>query len=166
MKYNKADIITLIESNDPLVEFAEPHQTARSSPFWSSFKQVFYNQVKQDLIRCNFCKSILIHKSTHGTKVMSTHIKACKQQNTPDCKSKSKDMNGKQFSSSLKKSITDACVEFAVLDNRAFETVDGDGFINLMEKVFAAGQKLPVLPVVQVKEIIPDPTTVRSSIFS
>lgn len=62
--------------------------------------------------------------------------------------------------SNVKKLIADASVEFAFLDNRPFETVKGDGFVNLIKNILAAGQQLPELTGEQVKELLHDPTTV------
>lgn len=169
MKYEKKAISIFIQNNDPLLEFIKPKQTAKSSPFWSSFHQVFYQKMKQDVIRCDKCKSILIHKSTDGTKVMSNHIKACKEENQFDTNQQNLDVyvSSKKFTSrrippQVKKLITDACVEFASLDNRPFKTVEGDGFANLMEKMFVAGQQLSGLSGVQMVDLLPNPTTVSS----
>lgn len=169
MKYEKKAIVTFIKHKDPLVEFVKAKQTAKSSPFWSSFSQVFYNKIKQDVIRCDKCGLILIHKSIDGTKVMSTHIKACKKKNQLDANERNidvglqlKNLTSRQMKipSHVKKLITDASVEFAFLDNRPFETVKGDGFVNLVEKILIAGQHLSGLTGAQVKELLPDPTTV------
>jgi hypothetical protein len=168
MKHEKIEIELFIKNKDPLLEFSKPKQTTKSSPLWSSFHQVFYKKVKQDVIRCDTCKSIFIHRSIDGTKVMSNHLKACKQMNKSDTNQQnldvyfsSKNQIAKRIASKIKKSITDACVEFAALDNRAFETVKGDGFVNLMEKVFVAGQRLSGSSDVKVAELLPDPTTVN-----
>lgn len=169
MKYEKKEIIKFIEHKDPLVEFMKAKQTAKSSPFWSSFSQVFYNKIKQDVIRCNQCETILIHKSIDGTKVMSCHIRACKKKRQFNISQQSYNVSSQtnnstprqtKIPSNVKKLITDASVEFAFLDNRPFETVKGDGFVNLIKKILAAGQQLPELTGEQVKELLPDPTTV------
>jgi hypothetical protein len=168
MKHEKKEIAVFIKNNDPFLEFIKPKQTSKSSPFWLSFHQVFYKKVKQDVIRCNKCESIFIHRSIDGTKVMSNHIKACKKKDQADINQQnldvylsSKNVTPKRISSKVKKLITDACVEFSSLDNRPFETVKGDGFLRLMETMFVAGQQLSGLPDVQVTDLIPNPTTVR-----
>jgi len=167
VKYEKKEIEAFIKNNDPLLEFIKPKRTSKSSPFWSSFHQIFYKQVKQDMIQCDMCKSIFIHKSIDGTKVMASHRKACKQSTQPginqqniDAYFSSKNPIIKKIPSKIKKSITDACVEFAALDNRVFETVKGDGFVKLIESVFVAGQRLSRLSGVKVTELLPDATTV------
>ena len=167
MKHEKKEIAVFIKNKDPLLEFTKPKQTAKSSPFWSFFQQVFYKKVKQDVIRCDKCQSILIHRSIDGTKVMSNHLKACKLKNQSDTNQQnldvyfsSKNLTSRRIPSQVKKLITDACVEFAFLDNRPFKTVKGDGFVNLMEKFFVAGQQLSGLSGVQVADLLPNPTTV------
>lgn len=167
MKYNKTEIAKFVNDKDPLVEFVKPKQTARSSPFWSSFIQVFYNKVKQDAIQCETCKSILIYRSIDGTRVMSNHIKSCKQkkqlnlnQENASDNIRSKNSTNKQNLLHIKKLVTDACVEFASLDNRSFATVNGDGFMKLIESVFVAGRQLSGVSNVRVNELIPNPTTV------
>lgn len=167
MKHTKKEIAIFIQNKDPSLELVKPKQTARSSPFWSSFQQVFYKRAKQDLIRCNDCGSILTHRSIDGTKVMSTHIKACKKKDKPDADQQHADIflsashrTSPRISSKLKKSITDACVELATLDNRPFEIVKGAGFHNLMGSMFLAGQQLSQSSGTQASDLIPDSTTV------
>ncbi|CAF1535962.1 unnamed protein product [Adineta ricciae] len=117
-------------------------QTAKASPFWPSFSQVFYNKIKQDVIRCDKCGTILIHKSIDGTKVMSTHTKACGKKKQLNTTQQSADASSKRNSTStqikipsqVKQLITDASVEFTFLDNRPFEPVKGDGLVNLVGK--------------------------------
>lgn len=151
MKYEKKEIIKFIEQKDPLVEFIKAKKTAKSSLFWSSFSQVLYNKIKQDVIRCDKCELILIHKSIDGTKVMSSHIKACKKKTQSDISQQTANVSLQPSNSTsrqakipshAKKLITDASVEFAFLDNRPFETVKGDGFINLVKNILTAGQQL------------------------
>ena len=100
-------------------------------------------------------------------KVMSTHTKACKQKSQFESNQQNLDVNlqpknsiSRKIPSYVKKSITDACVEFAFLDNRSFETIKGDGFLNLIEKVFVAGQRFSGYQGVQMDDLLPDPTTV------
>ncbi len=119
------------------------------------------------MIRCDACKSIFIHRSIDGTKVMSSHLKACKHNSKSDTNQQnldayfsSKNPITKRIPSKIKKSITDACVEFAALDNRVFETVKGGGFVNLMENIFVAGQRLSGLSGLKMTELLPNPTTV------
>ena len=167
MTHTKKEILIFIQNKDHLLEFIKPKKTEKSSPFWSSFHQIYYKKVKQDVIRCDQCGSILIHRSTDGTKVMSTHLKACKNKENHDGDRHNLDVHfslgnrtSKQISQKLKKSITDACVELAARDNRPFETVKGDGFVNLLETIFSAGQQLSASSGVQASDLLPDPTTV------
>ena len=169
MKYEKKEIVTFIEHKDSFIELIKAKQTAKPSPFWSSFSQVFYNKIKQDVIRCDKCGLILIHKPIDGTKVMSSHMKACKKKNQFDINQQnshvglqSNNSTSRQIHipSHVKKLITNASVEFAFLDNRPFETVKGDGLVNLVKSILTAGQQLSGLTGAQVKELLPDPTTV------
>jgi hypothetical protein len=169
VKYKKGEIQAFITNKDPLLECVKPKKTPKSSQHWSSFSQVFYKKVKQDVIQCDACKLIFIHRSIDGTRFMSGHRIACKASNQSDTDQRNlhaymspKNPIAKNIPSKLRKSITNACVEFAAMDSRAFETVNGDGFISLIETVFTAGQRLSSLSSVRVNDLLPDPTTVNS----
>ena len=113
------------------------------------------------------CKVILIHKSADGTKVMATHRNACKGSNESSVQQRNLNAyfsplnpSARKIPSKLKKSITVACAEFAALDNRAFEMIHGEGFLDLAEKIFDSGQRMSTLPSLKITELLPDPTTV------
>ena len=169
VKHTKAEIEVFIRNDDTFLQFIKPQKTPRSSPFWTSFHQIFYQKMKQDLIRCDLCHTILIHKSIDGTKVMSSHRNACKASNASgrsqqnvDSYFSSANSNTDRIPTKIKRSVTDACAEFSAIDNRAFETVNGNGFINLIEAVFIAGQRLSKFSNVKTVDLLPDPTTVKA----
>lgn len=172
-KYKKEEIQAFINPKDPLVEFIKPKQTPKSSPLWIFFHQIFYNKVKQDFIQCDTCQAILVHKSITGTKVMSTHKRACtgisqsdaKQQRHLEAFFPSKAV-GRKIPPHIKNAILTACVEFAALDNRSFETTNGNGFINLIEQVFIAGQRLSTLHSLEMTQLLPGPQTVNEDVSS
>lgn len=158
----------LVKNKDPFIEYTKPKQTTKSSPLWASFHQVSYKKIKQDLIQCDACKIILIYKSTDGTKVMLTHNNACKKnaqlnvrQQPINAFMSTKDSNIRKIPSQIKKSITNACTEFAAIDSRAFETMSGGGFTDLIGKVFTAGQRMSTFTNFKTTELLPDPTTVN-----
>jgi hypothetical protein len=100
---------------------------------------------------------------------MSSHRNACKASNASDRSQQSVDSyfsstnsNANRIPTKIKRSITDACAEFSAIDNRACEAVNGNGFINLIENVFIAGQRLSKLANVKITDLLPDPTTVNA----
>ncbi|CAF1269649.1 unnamed protein product, partial [Rotaria sordida] len=100
---------------------------------------------------------------------MKTHLKSCSKPNeTSICDQKSV----KEFYSStktyqvpqrIKSAILRSCAEFAAIDNRAFETMAGDGFKSRLQQVFDAGRVLNTSSL-DVEALIPHPTTISRDI--
>ena len=67
--------------------------------------------------------------------------------------------------SRLKNKITNALVEFVILDGRPFEIVNGPGFINLVECVLGAGRTLLESSTVSASDLRP-PSPLKKSQFS
>jgi hypothetical protein len=61
----------------------------------------------------------------------------------------------------IKAAITQACTEFAANDMRSFETMAGDGFINLIRTIFDAGRSIATESNFDIKKLLPNPTTVN-----
>ncbi|CAF4559875.1 unnamed protein product, partial [Rotaria magnacalcarata] len=54
-------------------------------------------------------------------------------------------------------------VELVAMDNRAFELLGGNGFINLAQTIFDVGQELSKSQNINVSDLLPHPTTVSKS---
>ncbi|CAF4082991.1 unnamed protein product [Rotaria sp. Silwood2] len=63
----------------------------------------------------------------------------------------------------MKEKITNAAVELVSLDNRAFELISGDGFINFAQTVLDVGQTLSNRQNLNILDLLPHPTTVSVS---
>ncbi|CAF0927295.1 unnamed protein product [Rotaria sp. Silwood1] len=100
---------------------------------------------------------------------MIKHIKSCQttSKDIPNASLTIKEYlrpkTAQPISRIFKEKITDATVEFVAVDNRAFELVSGDGFINLAQTIFNVGQDLSKTPDVNVLDLIPNPRTVSVS---
>ncbi|CAF3243261.1 unnamed protein product [Rotaria sp. Silwood2] len=163
----KEKIIQLIRNYDASLTFVKPKTS--SSRVWSSFSYVFISNRKKDFVCCDKCKDVLHHKSDSGTSNMIKHIKSCQttSKDIPNASLTVKEYlrpkTPQPISRIFKEKITDATVEFVAVDNRAFELVSGDGFINLAQTIFNVGQDLSKTPDVNVLDLIPNPRTVSVS---
>lgn len=164
---SRTEIEKLIGENHPSIRFVQKKKTAHSSELWNHFHQVFVDNQQQKFASCNECKSLLAFTSTNGTSNLKSHLefftRPKKTSNDP-----TQSTVHEFFSTSTKKEvprrikypITQACVEFAALDGRAFETIQGDGFRKLAQALLVAGRLLSKTSV-SVEDILPHSTTVR-----
>ncbi|CAM4921723.1 unnamed protein product [Rotaria socialis] len=157
----------LIKSNDASVTFAEP--TTAASLVWRNFSCIYVDNQKQNFVSCDTCKDILHHKSIDGTSSMMKHFRSC-EKNSINNNNESLTIN--EYFSSLKtrsvptrskKKVLNATVELVAMDNRAFELVGGNGFINLAQTIFDVGQELSKSQNINVSDLLPHPTTVSVS---
>ena len=155
-------------NKDAFLQFIKPRKTPKSSPFWASFYQILYQKIKQDLIRCDRSHVIRIHRSIDGLKAVSSYRNACKASSVTDRSQQKVDSylfstnsSTNRIATKIKRATTDACAEFSAIDNRAFATVNGNGFINLIETVFNTGQRLSKFANVKITDLLPDATTVN-----
>jgi hypothetical protein len=163
----RKELEKLIYENDELLQFISKKKTLKSSEMWEHFQLIFINSEQQQFVSCNECKTILALTSANGTNNLKTHLSCCTK-----IKTKSNDLNKKTvhafYSSSkhrdipkkIKLSITQACTEYAALDGRAFESMQGEGFQNLAQVLFDSGRLLHKSHI-QVEDLLPHPTTVR-----
>ncbi|CAF4387316.1 unnamed protein product, partial [Rotaria socialis] len=158
----------LIKSNDASVTFAEP--TTAASLVWRNFSCIYVDNQKQNFVSCDTCKDILHHKSIDGTSSMMKHFRSC-EKNSINNNNESLTIN--EYFSSLKtrsvptrskKKVLNATVELVAMDNRAFELVGGNGFINLAQTIFDVGQELSKSQNINVSDLLPHPTTVSRNI--
>jgi hypothetical protein len=168
----RQELEKLMHENDESLTFVQKKKTSKSSEMWEHFHQIFVNNVQQQFVSCDECKTILAFTSANGTNNLKTHLSHCKK-----IKTESNDLNQTPvhafYSSSkhieipkkIKLSVTQACAEYAALDGRAFESIKGEGFQGLAQILFDSGRLLHKSHI-QVKDLLPHPTTVRVTRFS
>jgi hypothetical protein len=154
------------------VKFVEKKRTSNTSKWWQYYHHVFVNECQQQFVSCNKCKALLSFISANGTNNLRSHFNSCKkteenahivqQKTVHDFYSSSTHM---QIPKQMKLSITQACTEFCALDARAFTVMKGDGFQNLAKAIFEAGRRCHKSSI-DIKDIIPHPTTVRIEKYS
>ena len=158
---SKAELQTLVTSNDPSVSFTKPKNVR--SDCWSSFSQVYHEGNPLDYITCLHCKTVLKWTSENGTRVMSHHN--CLNKSITMTPSRQRTISSFYQPSSAKKEyplfqkrITEACVEYCAIDCRPFESIAGAGFVNLAKQLINAGASLGTS--VPVDDLLPHPSTV------
>ena len=111
------------------------------SDVWTKFGIVIDSDAKDlEFAGCKLCNHVVTYKGrSSGTTTMKKH--QCKTQGQTVLTSAVKHLPAKPFSShaqpstSAKKAITDACVNFISQDLRPFDTVGGKGFLKLIQEV-------------------------------
>ncbi len=168
-RLNKKDIEALVEQKNASISYAKPKETNMMSKYWSQFSQIYVNNLKQDFIICDNCKSILVYKSSTGSGCMQVHYRSC-QSNKEKFNSVGHQQkinhyyksNEKKVPKQIKNAITSSYVEFVVQDGRAFRLGQGEGFISLAKQLFNAGTIMSSSSDVAIEELLPDPTTVSN----
>ncbi|CAM4905523.1 unnamed protein product [Rotaria socialis] len=163
----KKEIEQLFSQKISSLRIVKPTVTPRSSAVWNSFSCIYVNDIKQEYVFCNQCEDLLIYKHCSGTNSLSKHIRSCQKIKTIVPHSQT---NMNQFYASsksepdipdrIKQQIKVACVEFAALDSRSFQTIHGIGFKNLAQKIFDTGKYLPISKDINVETLLPHPITV------
>lgn len=164
----KKEIQTLIHTKDSSVTVIKPVVTAKSSPVWNNFNHIYVNDTKQEYVICTECEDLLIYKPSYGTNSLSKHIRSCEKHKTTTTNTqlsidrfRSATKNEPSIPKQIKEQIAVACAEFAILDSRSFQTIQGTGFKNLAQKIFNAGKHLPISKNIDVGKLLPHPTTVE-----
>lgn len=62
IKFRKKDL-----EKHSSISYGKPNEITRTSNCWNQFSQIYVNNVKQDFVACDCCKSVLIYKSTTGS---------------------------------------------------------------------------------------------------
>ncbi|GAB0093650.1 hypothetical protein DMENIID0001_088210 [Sergentomyia squamirostris] len=70
-KLQKHELETLIRANDPSITARDP--TKYKNHMWKQFKIIYYNNIRQDFIRCMHCGVILSYKKKTGTASLVRH---------------------------------------------------------------------------------------------
>ncbi|CAF1366211.1 unnamed protein product [Rotaria sordida] len=159
----KEDIPELIKNDDISVIFVKP--TTASSIVWQKFSHIYVDSKKQNFVSYDTCKDILHHKSIDGTSSMKKHLRSC-ESNSKNNNNKSLSINEyfafrktRSIPPRSKNNVLNATVELVAMDNRAYELIAGDGFINFTQTIFDAGQLLNSQNI-DVSSLLPHPTTV------
>ncbi|CAF4193846.1 unnamed protein product [Rotaria sordida] len=163
---SKHDYQQLVMINDPSISLIKP-SNARSE-LWSKFTQLHHLNIAQNYIICNLCRVVLKWTSETGTKVMKNHN--C--ENKSSSKTSTTPSRQRTISSymppapdnysSIKDRIVEACAEFCALDGRPFDTVTGEGFINLAKQLMNAGALIGTG--FSVNDLLPHSTTVSRNV--
>ena len=171
---SKEKLSQLISNGDSSITLQKRKQTDTISKLWIHFSVIHFQKIKQDYVICDSCKSLISYKPATGTGGMQKHVDSCSQisklldkQNEPKITGYFQSPKNKSNSipTKVKDRIRDALTEFVVLDNRPFETVNGAGFMKLMECVLGVGRTLPRSSLSAV-DLVPDSRTVRSEFIS
>ncbi|CAF3071012.1 unnamed protein product [Rotaria sp. Silwood2] len=158
----------LIKQNDLSITLKQVEQTDRASSFWSQFNLICVNKIVQNFVICNICQTIITYRSATGTGGLKKHSISCKKTSSPKAtQSTITTYYGKKPSIvpvKLKKQITDAYVDFILLDSRPFKIVSDVGFRQLLQIVYNAGKCSSNLGVLDFADALPHPTTVSRQI--
>jgi hypothetical protein len=166
--FSKHDYQNLVVTNDPSISLIKP-STARSE-LWSKFSQLYHLNIAQNYIVCNLCRVVLKWSSESGTRVMKNHN--CENKSTSKTSTSSTTPSRQRTISSympptpdnyssIKDRIVEACAEFCAVDGKPFETVAGEGFINLAKQLMNAGALIGTG--FSVNDLLPHSTTVSVS---
>ncbi|CAF3148872.1 unnamed protein product [Rotaria sp. Silwood2] len=164
----KEMIKQLIQDDDKSLTFVKP-KTA-SSHVWKKYSYIYVSNKKQDFVSCDEFKEVLHHISTDGTSSMIKHQKSCQgshknnQHESFTIKEYFRPKISASIPRAIKEKITNAAVELVSLDNRAFELISGDGFINFAQTVLDVGQNLSNKQNHSIADFLPHPTTVKKRI--
>lgn len=163
----RAQLELVLKENDKSVKFKKFESTDRSSPFLSSFSMIIVNDIIQDFVLCDKCRSIIIYKTSTGTGGLKKHLTACEKNSSPLATQSSITMyySNKKPSvlpEKIMKELTNAYLNFVILDGRPFETESGLGFKNFIKVIYNAGKSLFNNQLVEISDLLPHPTTVSA----
>ncbi|CAF2440986.1 unnamed protein product [Rotaria sp. Silwood2] len=157
----------LVTMNDSSITLIKP-SNARSE-LWSNFSQLYHLNIAQNYVVCHECRVVLKWTSETGTKVMKNHN--CGKKFTP--KISTTPSRQRTISSylppaednyaTIKERIVEACAEFCALDNKPFDIVAGEGFVNLTKQLMNAGALIGTG--FSINDILPHPTTVSRNVI-
>jgi hypothetical protein len=171
---NRKDVERLVSQNSTSISYKKPNEKTKFkiSKCWNDFSQIYVSNVKQDFIVCEHCKTILVYKPSTGSGCMINHLRSCQtklkqanssgEQQTINKYYNTDSIDKKQIPKRIKCAITTCCAEFVAQDGRAFQLVQGPGFVRLAKQLFESGQRLSSSIHVDIEDLLPDPTTVSN----
>ena len=163
---SKNDYQRLVNEHHSSISLIKPI-SARSN-LWSKFSQLHHLGNPQNYIVCNICHIVLKWSSETGTRVMKNHN--CETNLASNTPAQTRQRTISSYMSpgpdnylSIKDRIVEACVEFCALDGKSFDTVAGEGFINLAKQLMNTGALIGTG--FSVNDLLPHPTTVSMKVF-
>ncbi|CAF4076243.1 unnamed protein product [Rotaria sp. Silwood2] len=144
----KDNIIKLIKNNGSCLTFLKPmSSSSHVSQIWFSFSSIYFNNYKQKFVAYDNCKEVLHHTSSNDISSMTKHKKICSKIVTNNDEHRSiKEYfaitTAQSIPRRIKEKITLACTDCVVLDNRSFQLICGDGFVNLAETMFSVDRNV------------------------
>ena len=79
---SKEHLSKLISKNDPCVACQKPKPKDNLSKLWAYFSIVHFQNIEQDYVICDSCKSLISYKAATGTGDMQKHVDSCGQTTT------------------------------------------------------------------------------------
>ncbi|CAF2145870.1 unnamed protein product [Rotaria magnacalcarata] len=67
----------LFKKNDTAIALKKVKQTDHGSSFWPRFSLVFVNDVGQNFVICDKCRTIVTYKSSTGTGGLKKRLASC-----------------------------------------------------------------------------------------
>ena len=116
----------LIKQNDSSITLKQTEQVGGASSFWPQFNLICVNNVVQNFVMCNKYRIIIAYRSATGTGGLKRHSNSCHKASSRPSQPTITAYYGKRpviVPEKLKKQITDACVDFILLDSRPFKVV-------------------------------------------
>ena len=107
------------------------------SKVWEQFGLVHCGDKEMEFVACTKCNHVLVFKKGKtGTSTMQKH-KCSLPNNQPVLTSAVQHLPAKPAkpTTAIKKTVTAACVDFVCEDLRPFDTVAGEGFLDLIQVV-------------------------------
>lgn len=134
------DVLKGLKSGE-YVRAEEVCQKKKGSDIWISFGKIL-NAVTQEYVYktiCRKCDAIFVLRKGGSTSNMRRH--KCFKLHPPPSEPGEENKKEK-FSSEMKCEVADKCVDFASLDLRSFEAVNGEGFKTLATTSVQTGVNL------------------------
>lgn len=139
------------------------------SEIWKKFKQVFDKDdvLIEDVIACDNCHKVFrfnSHKTGTSTLLKHKCLTSSKAQGSSIVsffKEKEKDSSSQKPPQEEKKVIIDKITKFVCHDLRSFNIIKGKGFQELAQSLVSLGNRCGDI---DVKDILPDPTTISRNI--
>jgi hypothetical protein len=149
---SKNELSALVKQKHLSLRFMKRTQTDRMSKWLSRFSLILVDDVRQDFVICDTCKTVVPDKTSTGTGGLQRHVESYEGK-TKDALANQTDITSffpahnsskSGMVNRMETSITTACAEFVATDGRSFETTNGSGFKRLFGLAFQAGRSLNI----------------------
>jgi hypothetical protein len=164
----RTELERLLKQNHSSITFKQVQQTDRGSSLWPQFNLIFVDNIIQNFVICIKCRTIIAYRSATGTGGLKKHAISCeKPSSSKAIQSAITTYYGKKPSivpEKLKTEVTDAYIDFVLLDSRPFKIGSDAGFRQFLQVVFNAGKSSINLESIEFPDVLPHPTTVSVSL--